>query len=75
MAYARFGAEGSDVYLWPGDIGYVCDLCAIALKEAGRSRTYMEHPEEAIAHLEQHRAAGHVVPESAFNELREESES
>jgi hypothetical protein len=70
VAYARWGSD-SDVYLWPGGLGYECSLCYL---QPHRRVWSGETPEEALAHLKEHLAAGHKVPVYAVRELEEECE-
>lgn len=68
MAYIRFGTEGSEVYVFPHVGGwYECCGCGM---NPGSFRC--DTVAEMIGHLEEHRAAGYVVPEGAFQRLREE---
>lgn len=62
MAYCRF-SEG-DVYLYRNAIGiFVCSGCKL------RDTTYLADYAAALAHLREHVAAGHRVPQEAFDEL------
>lgn len=68
MSYCRFG-EG-DVYLCLNSMGWHnCIWCSLHGKTIA-----LWTPEEALAHLEEHRLAGDTVPERAFNRLRKEIE-
>lgn len=69
MSYARWGEDGSHVYVFGTGEALVCMSCTLALPAGSFSTAY---PAEMIAHLEKHRAAGHVVPERAFERLRNE---
>ena len=64
MSYARFGAGGSDVYVYM-DIGGYLDCCGCQLEGdfAAHSTAAM------IAHLHEHAAAGHHVPSSVIPRL------
>ena len=66
MSYCRFG-DNSDVYVYCSreDV-YVC--CACSLDKLWEHVT----PSEVITHLELHVAAGHQVPQYAFDRLRED---
>lgn len=68
MAYARFGAEGSDVYVYEDVTGYF--RCARCRLNGDEWRT--NHRSQMIVHLEDHRRAGHIVPDRATNQLAEE---
>jgi len=71
MSYARFGTE-SDVYVYPTGAAacavprsIICDNCALL------DGNLFAAPSHAImlAHLHEHRAAGHRVPEYVFARL------
>jgi hypothetical protein len=73
MSYARFGWGGSDVYVYLDSYGsLVC--CGCALTEAtaewplGRS-PHVYSTDAMLAHLAEHQAAGHTVPESCIADL------
>ncbi|MBW3571377.1 MAG: hypothetical protein KY467_09740 [Gemmatimonadetes bacterium] len=67
MAYCRFGRD-SDVYVYAIEGGVECCRCRLL---DGR---WFKAPDAAqmMEHLLAHRAAGHRVPESALDELRQE---
>jgi hypothetical protein len=68
MSYARWGLEGSEVYVYRNDAGqYVCCDCA----REGES-VWLETAAHMITHLEADRAAGYTVPEGALDRLRDE---
>jgi hypothetical protein len=74
MSYCRWGTE-SNVYVFGldddnGKIIYRCQCCA--LSHAKNDNTDVWTPEEMIAHLEKHRAAGHKVPDRAIELLKSE---
>lgn len=56
MSYVRFGQDESDVYVYPTEIGtrraVHCCCCLNAYTTS-----------DAVAHLQEHLAAGDVVPE------------
>ena len=64
MSYARFGSSGSDVYVYLDVGGYLC-CCACHLSENWQHNS----TDEMIAHLEEHRAAGHCVPQDCIDDL------
>lgn len=97
MSYARFGWEGSDVYLigtvYPGGV-HVIECCGCFFTPLTSERPadvtdsspkwmrdfklWYKGPfpafttnEDMLAHLDKHRAAGHTVPESAYEAIRE----
>ena len=55
MSYARFGCDGSDVYVYAGSVGIECCGCALSADETDPAP--MSH-DQAIAHLRLHVAAG-----------------
>lgn len=68
MSYARFGCEGSDVYLFPTMDGqYQC--CGCLMQAHSFITPSIEH---FLAHLDEHRKAGHHIPESAMRRIRED---
>lgn len=66
MSYARFGYDGSDVYVYLGS-RLVCCGCALATHSQAFTTTT-----EMIAHLAEHRAASHVVPADVVPALQAE---
>lgn len=83
MAYVKFGWEKSDVYLFGGVTGaspdddrvIVCAMCMLNATGPEEDRYDRESEvfgtkEAVLAHLGEHRAAGHVVPESAIEKIR-----
>ncbi len=71
MSYARFGEDGSDVYLYSEGSRFRC--CSCCMVEVPQSPTF-GNPLEAIRHLEAHVAAGDVVPDRAFRLLLADTE-
>lgn len=68
MAYARFGPH-SDVYVYEDVRGFLCCMrCDISDDRETRTKSRGE----MIKHLEDHRRAGHKVPDEATDELRAE---
>lgn len=70
MSYARFGWDGSDVYVYLSVYGYL-DCCGCALDKQG---TACYSTDEMIAHLEEHKAAGHHVPQETIDDLLADKE-
>ena len=87
MSYARFGSDGSDVYVYASSRGIECCGCCLIPRhwvddpaspiggylrkdDPTQTETYSSNA-AAIAHMEAHRAAGHVVPEQVFERLRD----
>lgn len=67
MSVCRFFWGGSQVYIYYSDQGVECCGCCLG---DGQSAVFDEDlPQEMVAHLEEHVAAGHVVPEIAFKEF------
>lgn len=67
MSYARFGEDGSSVYVFGTGEYLICFGCKL-----GGVSYSTGYPGEMIAHIEQHRAKGDIVPDRAFERLREE---
>ena len=68
MSYARF-VEGSDVYVFLACNGHL-ECCGCALKSDGRFLT----TDAMIAHLREHEAAGHDVPDHIYPDLEADRE-
>jgi hypothetical protein len=67
MAYARFQADHSDVYVLEDVRGFMCCMrCALNDRRETRTNTRSE----MIAHLEAHLQAGQKVPDYAFEDLK-----
>lgn len=72
MSYSRF--IDSDVYMFHHVAnGILCMLCRLDY-DADRMGWSTNSRQEAIEHLKEHREAGHVVPDHAFEVLRKEIE-
>jgi hypothetical protein len=76
MSYARFGWDGSDVYVFEHAGGFIqCCACALNEVEDGDifpKSTNLKTPREALEHLDAHQEAGHHVPANTFERMREE---
>jgi hypothetical protein len=75
MSYARFGWDGSDVYVFEHAGGFIqCCGCLLTEPEDGEDLGFanFKTPREALAHLEKHVSAGNCVPERTFERMREE---
>ena len=89
MSYARFGWDGSDVYVF-GNTHNFYECCGCILQErewvkpSGVLGGYLkvvgeivphvfDTPGEMVDHLMAHRAAGHTVPDECIAELRAEA--
>jgi hypothetical protein len=64
MSYARFGWDGSDVYVFLSVSGHL-ECCACKLGDAWD----FPSTDAMIAHLEAHRGVGHCVPQDTIDEL------
>jgi hypothetical protein len=67
VAYARFG-DDSDVYVFSTGRSLLCMRCALGPDFTAKSTAVM------VAHLGDHRGAGHKVPEDAISDLLERQE-
>ena len=90
MSYARFGANGSDVYVYLGIYGLECCGCWLQKREwveepdaffGGYLKAIepivpstFETTEEMLAHLEEHRKAGHTVTDETIQDLKDDAE-
>jgi len=74
MSYCRFAWDGSDVYVFPTNNGQedVIECCGCKLVGHEWGHFDCKTPEEMIAHLAEHRKAGHFVPFYAIERLWEE---
>ena len=70
MSYARFGAGGSDVYVY-ADVGGYINCCGCWLHDHG-FKAYST--DEMIAHLNEHRDAGHCVLDNTYDDLRADAQ-
>jgi hypothetical protein len=64
VSYARFGWDGSDVYVYCDVNGYLC-CCGCDLSDDWRHYS----TDAMIAHLRKHVEAGHTVPDDVIPEL------
>jgi hypothetical protein len=82
MSYARFGWEGSDVYIYMSTGGWI-ECCSCSLQPTRQGKLLGEDFEinesfkaydtqEMIHHIAQHRKAGNRVPHYVEEELRED---
>lgn len=70
MSYARWGEDGSQVYVYRSGDAFTCRECTLPPIIGADFVT--ETREGMHAHLRQHVAAGHEVPPGAFRRLEEE---
>ncbi len=69
MSYARFGWQGSDVYVYL-DTGRYLNCCGCSLQEDSfRAST----TDEMLAHLRTHREAGHTVLDDTLHALADDA--
>lgn len=73
MSYARFGWDGSDVYVFVSVGGWI-ECCACILHEEDWASFQAKETQEMVDHLKKHQESGHHVPESVFERLWEEHE-
>ena len=73
MSLARFGADGSDVYVFEMACreDSVFECCGCLLWKEGDDSTSALTAQEMIDHLKKHVEAGHIVPDYTLEELRE----
>lgn len=73
MSFVRFGVEGSQVYIFE-EAGETKVCCGCALTPGvGWPEFFRTHDLAAmLAHVAEHRAAGHVVPDWVDDILRDE---
>ncbi len=68
MSFVRFGVDGSQVYIYDDiDLGPHCCFCALAEQDFSTRDL-----DAMLAHVAEHRAAGHVVPAWVDDVLRDE---
>ena len=67
MSLVRWGTDGSDVYVYESCYGGL-ECCACPL--TGDSINTGDDPEKMALHLEEHREAGHTVPQWVIDGLR-----
>ena len=65
MSLARFGWDGSDVYVFY-DVGGFINCCGCLLRDTS---FHADTEQEMLSHLREHQKAGHHVPEDAIEEL------
>jgi hypothetical protein len=66
MSICRFSEGDAYVYYQVDDGGLVCVWCRLSVDKP----TFRAKDErEMIAHLSEHRCAGHTIPQEAFDEL------
>lgn len=74
MSYARFGWDGSDVYVFMHVFGHL-ECCACVLSENPDYFSFKANStQEMIDHLKEHQDAKHVVPRDVYDWLWEDDE-
>ncbi len=71
MSYARFGWDGSDVYIYLSVGGWI-ECCACILSHEDWEPFHAGDTQTMIDHLKKHQLSGHHVPEYVFERLWEE---
>lgn len=76
MSFARFGWDGSDVYIFEHTSGFIqccgCSLAKPSNPDDIFGMTDLKTPREALEHLEVHVKAGDYVPSDAFTKIKKE---
>jgi hypothetical protein len=71
MSYARFGWDGSSVYVFLSSFGYLeCCGCSLTPNRFGEFLSTAE----MVRHLQEHQERGHTVPPETFDRLREDAD-
>lgn len=70
MSYARWGEDGSTVYVFGTGDRLVCMQCKLLVAGAD---AVTNSAAAMLAHLMFHRQAGHIVPERAILRLQSEA--
>jgi hypothetical protein len=76
MSYCRFGWGGSDVYVYEDvSLGIYCCGCALTPGGFIAGNPGADHvaADVMVAHLKEHRRAGHTVPQHAIDSLISEA--
>ena len=68
MSYARFGWDGSDVYIFL-DVGGFINCCGCQFGNDGFGSYHAYSTEDMITHLWKHQNDGDHVPEDVFDNL------
>ena len=75
MSYARFNGTDSEVYVYEHSAGFIeCCGCRLTAPEEYEDLGFarLNTAREALAHLDWHVREGDLVPQRAFNRIREE---
>jgi hypothetical protein len=69
MSYARFGWDGSDVYVF-AHVGGFLECCMCFLDDHQDEGSFQAGDTQSMVdHLKKHEASGHTVPESIYKDL------
>jgi hypothetical protein len=81
VSFVRFGTDGSQVYIYDDiAVGPTCCFCALAKRshDEGGNLHWVDFAtrdlDAMLAHIAEHRAAGHTVPDWVDQVLRDEWE-
>ena len=79
MSYARFGWDGSDVYVFTHVGGFIeCCGCWLADDDTEEYYHYASFQayttQEMVDHLKKHEETGHTVPSDVYDRLWEDHE-
>lgn len=77
MSYARFNGTDSEVYVYEHSAGFIeCCGCRLTAAEEGEDLGFarLSTAREALVHLDWHVREGDLVPQRAFDRIREEHE-
>jgi hypothetical protein len=66
MSFARLSHD-SDVYVYDTDNGFECCFCRL---DPDGDIKFTKTAKQMVAHLEEHRKAGHRVPNYCMDELK-----
>jgi hypothetical protein len=73
MSYARFGWDGSDVYVFMS-VGEFLECCACILAHEDWESFQAGDTQTMIDHLNKHKNSGHNVPRDIYDHLWEDDE-
>jgi hypothetical protein len=73
VAYIRWTEEGSQVYVIMASDHHWLTCLSCSLTPEGNGEFLAGTTAEMIAHLEQHKEAGQIVPDTAFERLRRDA--
>jgi hypothetical protein len=74
VSYARFGWNGSDVYVFAHVAGLL-ECCACALDHGEFWESFQSSDTQTmIDHLKKHEESGHIVPKNIYKDLWDDDE-